>query len=105
MKITVYTSRGNVELEEQPLPVSAFVLRIGEVRVNWRAIDDCRFDRCVAEVWSNGRRVESCMVRSLGNVFYRHRATGAVLYSTPEIEAEIQGRLVPGPRSSREVRP
>ncbi len=101
MNYTVSTMRGDALITADRLPAAQFFPRIGEVRLAWRAVPACRLDRCVAEVWRDGRLVESCLVRCLGALVYRDRGTGLEMLSSPAIEAEIQGRLVPAPRSSR----
>lgn len=101
MNFTVSTTRGDVLVSTAVLPAAQFSPRVGEVRLSWVPIQACRLDRCVAEVWRDGRRVETCLVRCVGSLVYRDRRTGLVVWDSPEVRAEVCGQLVPAPRSSR----
>ena len=98
MNFTVYIGANSYTLRDAKVP-SAHITPGGEVRLAWHAIPACRFDRLVGEVRRNGRVVETCLVRCCGMTLYRERATGLEAFSTPAIEAEIRGQLVPAPRS------
>lgn len=101
MNFQITDGRHRISRFVPTLPVAWHERGYGEVRLYWRPIPSCPYDRAFAERWEGGRLVSTLLVQCIGKLVYRERATGRAVLYTPALEAEIQGRLVPAPRSSR----
>lgn len=104
MNLQVYTGRGTVRLDNVRVDqrLRAYLTHVGEVHLAWHPLPACAWEQLVAHVGP-----ETGLVTCQGRKVYRLRGTTVAQLARPEIEAEIAGRLVAAPRSSRggEVRP
>lgn len=71
------------------------------VHLTWKPIPASRYERPVGVVIRDGKVKETCLVKMDGHMFYREARTFGIVADSPEVQADIAGRLVPAPRSSR----